>query len=445
MDVYGWGRYPTISAELLAPVDAKSMAGIVNRLQQPASIIPRGAGRSYGDSSLALQILSSRFLDSFLAVDEANATIRCGAGVTLDEILKICIPRGWFPMVMPGTKFVSVGGAIAADIHGKNHHRDGSFCDHIVEFSLLLASGETVNCGKTENSELFFATCGGMGLTGVILDATIRFEKVSSVLIRQQSISASNLDDCLQSLDEHNDAKYSVAWLDCLATGDALGRSIIYLGEHCEGDSATTKLKHTRRHRLSVPLNMPAFLLNRFSMGLFNSCYFNLKKGRPSMTSINYDNYFFPLDNIQHWNRLYGAKGFLQYQFVIPLESAAEGISQVLSKVSSAGKGSFLSVLKRFGEANKNFLSFPKAGYTLTLDFKYEKNLFPLLDELDRIVVDHGGRIYLAKDARMQEDVFKSSYENWDKFLEIKNRVDPNQLFASLQSDRLGLTTNAQR
>ena len=440
MEVYGWGRFPKASAELLEPVDSESLIKILTANKKIGPMIARGAGRSYGDSSLSANLISSRFLDSFLGLDEDAATIRCGAGVSLGSILKVCIPRSWFLPVLPGTKFVSVGGAIAADIHGKNHHLDGSFCEHVAEFTLLLASGEKVTCSAQQNTELFHATCGGMGLTGIILDATIKCERVSSVSIKQRSLVANTLSECFELLEANTDSKYSVAWLDCLAGGNKLGRSMIYLAQHDDNSDSIKEPKYKNRRRATVAFDMPAFLINKFTLGLFNDAYFNLKKKVHRESTVHYDTYFFPLDNIGNWNRLYGARGFLQYQFVLPLDTALEGISQVLFKVSGAGKGSFLSVLKKFGKANANLLSFPQPGYTLSLDFKREKSLFPLLDGLDEIVLAHGGKIYLAKDARMSESVFKAGYPEWEKFLETKLKVDPRGIFASLQSERIGLT-----
>lgn len=436
MEVYGWGRFPRVAAEVLEPVDFDSLKKIISAKKNAGSLIPRGAGRSYGDSSLAGTMLSSRFLDSFSALDEDQATIHCGAGMSLDTILKVCIPKGLFLPVVPGTKHVSVGGAIAADIHGKNHHKDGTFCEHVVEILLLLATGEVISCSKQENSKLFHATCGGMGLTGMIMEATLRLEKISSVSINRQSLIANNLEHCFDMLEENSDCKYSVAWVDCLSSGKELGRSVIYLGEHAEQG----ELKYKSRRGPTVPFSTPAFLVNKFTMGLFNKAYYSLKKKGAHDSAVGYDAYFFPLDNIGNWNRLYGSKGFLQYQLVIPTDNARHGIAEVLTKVSNAGKGSFLAVLKKFGEANANLLSFPMAGYTLTLDFKNETSLFPLLDELDKIVVANGGRIYLAKDARMSESIFKAGYTNWEIFLAVKQQFDPSNMFGSLQSERLGLT-----
>lgn len=437
----GWGRYPQVAADIYEPVDATAISKFVTT-KKNAPLITRGAGRSYGDSSLCERLLSSRFLDSFISVDEAKANLRCGAGITLEEVLRLAIPKGWFLPVLPGTRYVTVGGAIAADIHGKNHHIDGAFSAHVKQISLLLASGEVVICSEQDNSDLFRATCGGMGLTGVIIDATLSFKRVSSVFINRQSLIADDLESCFSSLEEHEDSKYSVAWLDCLAKGNALGRSVIYLAEHIEDESKGERkeLKFKSRGGLSVPFNTPSFLLNKYSMGAFNKTFFSLKSRASKSAKVHYDSYFFPLDNIGHWNRLYGSKGFLQYQFVVPTKTAFDGITEVLNKVSASGKGSFLSVLKKFGAANKNYLSFPMEGFTLTLDFKYEEKLFALLDELDAIVIKHGGRIYLAKDARMSQDVFRAGYPQLDKFLQVKQQFDPDCVFASKQSERLGLT-----
>ncbi|PCI75309.1 MAG: FAD-linked oxidase [SAR86 cluster bacterium] len=440
MEAMGWGRYPKTTADLIQPVDSQALQKFISSQKKSASCISRGSGRSYGDSALSAQLVSSRFLDSFLELDEQQKVLRCGAGVKLGDILKVCIPRGLFLPVLPGTKAVSLGGAIAADVHGKNHHLDGSFCAHVKQISLVLASGELVTCSERENTELFRATCGGMGLTGVIVDASLSLDSIPSSYIDQRSLVANNLRECFEHIQDNADSKYSVAWLDCLATAKNLGRSILYLGEHAPSKNRRTDTLYRERSHLGVPFSTPSFLLNKTTMSLFNTSYFGVQKRKRRSTTLGCDSYFFPLDSISNWNRLYGPNGFLQYQFVIPSEGALEGITSVLEKVSENGKGSFLTVLKKFGEANENLLSFPKSGYTLTLDFKNEPALFPLLEELDRIVLAHDGRLYLAKDARMSEEVFKASYPNWERFMSIKNKYDPNNRFASLQSNRLGLT-----
>jgi FAD/FMN-containing dehydrogenase len=450
MSYSGWGRYPTVDSLLVEPSTPDDFARLISPAPDlPGKAIPRGAGRSYGDSALAENLLSTRYLDNFCGINTSEqgvTVLHCASGLSLDEVLQTIVPKGFFLPVVPGTKAVTVGGAIASDIHGKNHHREGSFCDHVDSLQLLLASGEVITCSRSSNADLFLATCGGMGLTGLILDASLRLITLPSLDIAQRSLVAANLKDSMELMTAHDDAHYSVAWIDCLARHSAQGRSILFLGEHASADSARPRsrlsspsAKPPQRRTLSVPFNAPAALLNRYSMGAFNATYFALKKVLPAESKVDYDAYFFPLERLRNWNRLYGSKGFLQYQLVIPCESAYAGISAVLERVAAAGKGSFLSVLKRFGKGNANLLSFPTEGYTLALDFKYEPNLFPLLDELDAIVLDHGGRLYLAKDARMSAEFFRKTYPNWERFLEIKAKVDPDGRFSSLQSRRLGL------
>ena len=472
MEVYGWGRYPRAEARVFEPRDCAALAGCVAGLGPGERLVLRGNGRSYGDSALPAaaggRIADSRHWDWFIRFDESTGILRCGAGLRLEEILWVIAGRGWFLPVLPGTRFVSVGGAVAADVHGKNHHGAGSFCDHIEELRLLLASGEVVTCSPTVNTPLFRATCGGMGLTGAILDATIRLKRISSTRIRQTRHIGADLRHSLELIDRHDGSEYSVAWVDCLARGPKLGRSVLFLGEHerdeherdeheadedsrqsadSDSEAASKHLVYTPRRGPTVPLDMPGFMLNRYTMSAFNNLWFRLKQigskkgGSGKEDRLQADAYFFPLDSIRNWNRLYGRRGFLQYQFVLPLEAGLNGMGEVLGRVADSGKGSFLTVLKRFGPQNENFLSFPKAGYTLTLDFKMEDSLLPLLDELDAIVLAHGGRHYLAKDARMPEHVFKRGYPHWERFLAVKDEVDPQGKFASMQSARLGLTS----
>ncbi|MDA0689754.1 MAG: FAD-binding oxidoreductase [Proteobacteria bacterium] len=434
MQLSGWGNYPAVQADVLAPASAAELQSLLAH-NAYGNWICRGGGRSYGDSALNGRVVSSRYLDHFLDIDEDAATVRCGSGVSLGQVLEVVIPRGLFPPVLPGTKHVSIGGAIAADIHGKNHHVEGSFCDHLESFSLLLADGSILRCSAAENAGLFHATCGGMGLTGIILDATLHLNKVSSVSINNRSFSAKNLQHCLELLDEHNAATYVVAWLDCLKQGEDLGRGIVYVGDHGDDDN----LQLVKRRGLSVPFHTPGFFLNRFTMSQFNNLYASWNKGRGDTTLQNYEQFFFPLDSIGNWNRLYGRKGFLQYQVLVPTE-AKDILSRIIRRVAESGQGSFLSVLKKFGKANNNPLSFPSAGYTLTLDFRWRESLFPLLDELDALVLGCGGRHYLAKDARLSESGFKTGYPRWQEFMQVKAEVDPHNRFASLQSQRLGLT-----
>jgi len=438
MLIQGWGRYPSKLADYSEPAGLEELCKQIAALESPT--IVRGSGRSYGDSALADSVISSRYLDNFISFDEKSGILNCAAGLTIDQILTVIVPKGWFLPVVPGTKFVSIGGAIASDIHGKNHHCDGCFSEHLKSFKLLTAQGEVISCSKTRNKKYFYATCGGMGLTGIVVEASLQLRKLTSFQISQRCITTTNLEESLEQLESHQDNLYSVAWLDCMAKGEQTGRSVVFLGNHIEtaNDKPSNLIAESKHLKLNIPFNSPAFMLNRVSIGLFNSAYYKLK-GKESHKNIDYDSYFFPLDRINNWNRLYGSQGFLQYQFVIPTNMAKIGIGEVMNQVTASGQGSFLSVLKKFGVANKNYLSFPMEGYTLALDFKFKKSLLPLLNQLDEIILHYGGRLYLAKDARMSEHTFKKGYAHWDKFLSIKNELDPDGIFSSLQSKRLGL------
>ncbi len=434
MNLHSWGRYPSTNSQLYKP---RSQAELIDRLGTIAGsgLIARGMGRSYGDSALAKEVLLTERHDLYYSFDDSSGHLRCAAGVTLDAILHTFLPKGWFLPVVPGTRFVSVGGAIASDIHGKNHHLDGSFCDHVVSLSLLLPSGEVKECSATNNSALFHASCAGMGLTGIILAATLSLRKINSSAIAQRTLRAVNLEQVFAQFEQYHDATYSVAWLDCLAQGAKLGRSLLFLGEHADD----SQFKKQGEGALTVPFSSPSFLLNRYSIGLFNSAYYNKPVDTEVTQYIQAYKYFFPLDSILHWNRLYGRRGFVQYQCVIPDACALEGMRKILNTVSAAGKGSFLSVLKKLGPQNNNLLSFPMQGYTLAMDFKVEPRIFALLDELDHIVADHGGRLYLAKDARMSQTMFKRFYPRWEEMKELRVDIGADTQFNSLQSQRLGL------
>lgn len=430
MVLQGWGRYPRTEGLTLWP---SALGDIPQMLGQP--LIPRGYGRSYGDSSLAPVALETRRCNHLLAFDQSNGLLHCQAGASLSDILAVFVPLGWFLPVTPGTRFISVGGAIASDVHGKNHHVDGCFSTCLEEMELLLADGSRVTCSRSERGELFRATCGGMGLTGIILTAKLRLRRVPSAFIEQTTHKASNLDEALDLFERHHASTYSVAWIDCLARGKALGRSLLMLGEH----SPEGGLQLPMRPALGIPMDMPGFLLNRYSIQAFNALYYNRIQRPESHQRVSYEGFFYPLDGISQWNRLYGREGFVQYQFVIPREAGLLGLRAILKRIADSQRGSFLAVLKAFGPHNGNLLSFPLEGYTLALDFKMEPNLLPLLDELDAMVLDHGGRLYLTKDARMSAATFKRSYPNWQQFQAVRASVGALGRFASLQSRRLGL------
>lgn len=432
MKVSGWGRYPLVEAaieELRHSSFLKESPGEVN------SCIARGLGRSYGDSSLADMIVLTPSSNRIYAFDEAAGELSCEAGMSLDEIIQIFLPRGWFPEITPGTRYVTIGGAIASDVHGKNHHRAGCFSECVLSFRLLLPDGSIVRCSRDENYELFRTTCGGMGLTGIILDAIVRLQPVRTAFIEQQTFAAANLDEALSLFQQYNDWPYSVAWIDCLASGKQRGRSILMVGKHAR--EGTLQLKAKRK--ISVPFTMPGIFLNRYTVSAFNALYYGRKAGSAGESLVDFNTFFYPLDALNNWNRIYGRSGFTQYQFVLPLESSRQGLMEILARIAQSGQGSFLAVLKLFGRENENYLSFPRQGYTLALDFKITRSLFPLLDELDAIVADHGGRLYLTKDVRMKPEMLRSGYPRLNHFLGIRQKNGASKMFRSKQSIRLGI------
>ncbi len=380
-----------------------------------------------------------------LGFDEKTGVLECESGVSLSEILDVFVPRGWFLPVTPGTKYVTVGGAIASDVHGKNHHKEGSFSDHVVSMTVLLPDGETIVCSKDSNPALFTIICGGMGLTGIIITAKFRLIRVPSAYIKQKTVIARNLDDIMDLFENYSDSTYSVAWIDCLAKGDNLGRSILMVGEHAGRDdikgwdNSRDLLTLRKRKKLNVPAVFPNFVLNNAMIKCFNFIYFHKHPGGIQESIVDYETFFYPLDGVANWNRIYGVRGFTQYQFVIPKAAGKTGLKQIMQHISDSGMGSFLAVLKLFGKGNDNIMSFPMEGYTLALDFPMSLKLLTFLDELDRMVLDFGGRLYLTKDARMSCFMAKKSYAGFMEFAERKNRLDNEGKFQSIQSRRLGL------
>lgn len=440
MQISGWGQYPIVDATISQAHSKRKVSELLqtwttDEESNPPQLIARGLGRSYGDSALAPHVLQTHHLNHFVEFNPMTGDITCSAGISFAEILELFVPRGWFLPVTPGTKFVTVGGAIASDVHGKNHHIDGCFSQHVSSLQIALATGEIVSCSPSEKPELFHATCGGMGLTGVIVQASFRLIAIESAFISEQTFKTANLKETLELFEEHESSTYSVAWIDCLATGDKLGRSLLMLGEH----TSSGELQAHKDRKLNVPVNMPSLLLNPYSIQAFNTLYYHKQTQQHSIRDVHYEPFFYPLDGIQNWNRLYGKKGFTQYQFVLPKSAGLEGMTRILQEIAKSKRGSFLAVLKAFGKGNDNLLSFPTEGYTLALDFKIDDKLFSFLDELDRIVLDYGGRLYLTKDVRMSEATFKQSYPNWEQFQAVRHQYGADQHFHSLQSKRLGL------
>ena len=428
--VSNWGNFPSIESEV---TELSNIPDIQEFVKRQESLIARGNGRCYGDSSLSHNIFSTKRLNRFLDFDVELGALECESGVLLSEILDVIVPRGFFLSVTPGTKFITIGGAIAADVHGKNHHCEGGFADHVVHLDLLAADGSIVRCSAEENSDIFWRTCGGMGLTGIILSAKITLKRIESSYISQVSHKARDIEKVMSLFEESGDHTYSVAWLDCFARKKHLGRSVFRLGEHCRLDDLPQRFRKDPLPRapkgdLKIPFYLPAFSLNYVSVRAMNFFYYHRQLSEIHESIDHFDKYFYPLDGVHDWNRIYGRRGFVQYQFVLPKENSYEGLVKILERIEKSGQGSPLAVLKLFGKQNRHaVMSFPIEGYTLALDFKVNSAVFRLLDELDEIVLQNEGRIYLAKDARMKPDSFHKMYR----------RLVPSGTFRSEQSERL--------
>ncbi|MCJ8518803.1 FAD/FMN-containing dehydrogenase [Pseudorhizobium tarimense] len=443
MILEGWGRYPRLVSEVF---DCRTPADAAEAVARRHGVIARGNGRSYGDAALGdVATLICRGIGRMKRFDPETRLLTVEAGVMLSDILDAFIPRGYFPPVVPGTKFVTVGGMIASDVHGKNHHRDGGFGAHVASFKLILQDGEVLNCSRNENADLFFATIGGMGLTGVITEASFHMKPIETGWIHQETVVAEDLREALAALQAADESSYSVAWIDCLARGASLGRSLIFVGEHAKREQVVAHkaeretFPSPKKPRLSLPMDLPAWALNRTSVSAFNAAYFRAgvrKAGAPSL--VHWNPYFFPLDGIHQWNRLYGRSGFLQHQCVVPDTNALPVLSEILERFAGSGKGSFLAVLKKLGPGT-GLLSFPMPGYTLALDLPVTEDVFPLLEEIDKVIVDAGGRLYLAKDARQSRQTFEASYPQLAAFRDIRRATGGDARFASRLATRLGI------
>lgn len=415
-----WGRYPTATQRLISVIDRNAVLPVTDD-----SLLPHGNGRSYGDSCLNPDgaLLMSRALDRFIAFDPATGVIRCEAGVTLAEIIDVALPQGWFLPVTPGTRYATVGGAIANDVHGKNHHRAGSFGHHLRCFELLRSDGQRLALDATDATGLYAATVGGLGLTGLVTWAELQLRRVPGPWIETESIRFDSLDDFFSlSRASAADFEYTVAWIDCLARGKQLGRGHFLRGDHARGNPrAATPSAMPRR---SIPVVPPMSMVNRLTLRPFNTLYYWRQPARSKRHVSHYQSYFYPLDGINDWNRMYGPAGFLQHQCVLPPEHARDATAALLSEISRSGRGSFLAVLKEFGDAKApGMLSFPRPGTTLALDFPNSgPDLFRMLDRLDRIVSEAGGAVYPAKDARMSGTLFRQAFPAWEAF---SSHIDP--------------------
>lgn len=418
-----WGRYPKTAQEAI--LLCRDMQTLPLPDKQDKSALPFGNGRSYGDVCLNNNgaLLDCQNLNQIINFDAESGVLLCESGVLLSDILNLVVPKNWFLPVTPGTQFVTVGGAIANDVHGKNHHRAGSFGNHVLCFELLRSNGSRLFCSANENSEWFQATIGGLGLTGVITWAKIQLKRIASPYIDQEVIRYTHLNEFF-SLSKESDARfeYTVAWIDCLAKGSKLGRGLFFRGNHAKATSY--QLIEPPVNTLRFPIDPPFSLINNSSVWLFNKLYYHKQFISHTQKRVEYQPFFYPLDSIQKWNRIYGRKGLLQYQCVIPHVNAEASISEILRLIADTRCGSFLAVLKVFGKINSpGLLSFPRPGVTLALDFPNQgQATFDLLERLDKLTRNAGGAVYPAKDARMSAESFQSFYPNWK---ELTPFIDP--------------------
>lgn len=418
-----WGNYPRTRQEVCQLEWPQDLP--LAQLPPEKSILPYGLGRSYGDVCLndGGILLCTQRMDRFLGFDPASGILRCQAGVSIADIIRFCLPRRWFVPVTPGTKYVTVGGAIANDVHGKNHGAAGTFGSHVKAFGLLRSDGSCLRCSPEENPELFCATIGGLGLTGLITWADIRLKRVKSRRIVAETIRFAKLDEFAAiSAESEKDFDYTVAWIDCTAKGGNTGRGLFFRGNHSD-DGILRARAHKRQ--LKVPIDFPSFVLNRHTISAFNALYYHLDGRRAvSRQVIDFEPFFYPLDRILDWNRMYGKRGFLQYQCVVPSANDLTPTRALLNTIAQAGAGSFLAVLKVFsGPRSPGLMSFPRPGITLALDFPINGSAtFELLERLDAIVREAGGAVYPAKDARMSARSFEAFFPQWREFAP---HVDP--------------------
>jgi decaprenylphospho-beta-D-ribofuranose 2-oxidase len=442
--VAGWGRFPARPGRVARP----------ERLGLPPGegpVLPRGLGRAYGDAAVPSRdealVLETGRADRILDWDPVSGRLTAEAGLSLGEVLRLFLPRGWFPPVTPGTKFVTLGGCVACDVHGKNHHRDGSFSAFVERLVLLTADGKEIACGPDLDRELFLATLGGMGLTGLITEVTVRLRAVETGFVAMETEAVPDLDRMIAALEAARaNWPYTVGWIDCLARGAGLGRGVLMRGRHALRAEVPTGDARPRR-TVRVPMDAPEWLLSLHTMRAFNGLYYWMKAGRrqrgekrgrshPSL--VTYESFFYPLDMLLDWNRLYGRRGFLQYQCVVPRAAGPVAIRELLERIARAGAASFLAVIKDCGPAGAAPLSFPIEGITLGLDVPYRgPATVALVHELNAVVVTAGGRVYLGKDALTRAEDFARMMPRLAEWQAVRDRWDPAHRFRSAQSVRL--------
>lgn len=442
----GWGRTAPSAAHVVAPASAGEVAAVLSGAGKAGGAVPRGLGRSYGDAAQCAGgvVISSGRLDRVLGWDPDSGTLRAGAGASLDALMRQFVPRGWFVPVTPGTRHVSLGGAVAADIHGKNHHGDGSFGRYVQSLTLVSPTGAHRLSPGDDDAGSYWATVGGMGMTGLVTDVSLRLIAIETAYMRVDTERADNLDEVMSRMtDSDADFRYSVAWIDCLAKGARLGRGVLTGAEHAQLADLPARLRgqphaFAPRQRLDVPFTAPGGLLNPLTVAAFNELWFRKAPRRRQGEILSLAAFFHPLDGVGSWNRLYGRRGFLQYQFVVP-HAGSEVVRRALEALGAAGVPSFLAVLKRFGPRDPAPLSFPIEGWTLALDIPVgARRLGAVLDDVDEMVAAAGGRVYLAKDARLRPELLPVMYPELDHWRARCRVLDPEGIMTSDLGRRLG-------
>src|SRR5712691_2981312 len=435
----GWGMTEPTWADVAVPSTADEVAGLVKEAGQAGGVIARGLGRSYNNAAQndGRMVLSTAGMDRVLAFDPEAGLVTCETGVSLEELMLRFLPQGWFVPVTPGTRKVSVGGAMAADVHGKNHHKAGSFMRHVTSFDLLTADGAVRTVTPEGDPELFWATAGGMGLTGIVLRASVQLKKVETARLVVDTVRTVNVDETMEYLSDTDDRyDYTVAWTDCLASGAALGRSVITSGSFAKLDDLPAKqrgkaLAFKASTLVGAPLVFPSGLLNRATIALGNEVWYRKAPRKRIGELQTIGTFFHPLDGIKNWNRAYGPAGFRQYQYVVPFE-ASDVVRRSLERISALRAPSFVTVLKRLGASAPGPLSFPMPGWTLALDFPARTPwLSQLLGELDELVLGAGGRLYLAKDSRIPAELMEPMYPRYEDFRRLRAEIDPAGIFSS--------------
>ncbi|WP_128912050.1 FAD-binding oxidoreductase [Granulicella sibirica] len=433
-----WGRYPTYQAKVL-PVHwqndfPKVAAGIHD------GALPVGMGRSYGDSCLLKDgnLLVTTSMNRLLSFDTTTGLLTAEAGITLGQILDFAVPLGFFLPVSPGTKYVTLGGAIANDIHGKNHHVAGTFGCHVTQFELVRSDGSRRLCSPTENPDFYAATIGGLGLTGFISWATLRLRPIVSRMIDYEGIQFHGIDEFLDITRQSQHVEYTVSWVDCASTGKNFCRGVFMLGDHSK---VPAELKPSPEPKLIFPFDAPGFALNHTTVSLFNTVFFHKQIKARVKALQDYEPFFYPLDKVLRWNRLYGKRGLLQFQYAIPWENAREGTVAILGEVAKSGLASFLAVLKAFGDVpSPGLMSFPQPGITLALDFPIKPDVtFPLFERLADMTRDFGGRLYPAKDAAMTASQFQTFYPQWEQLARFRDPLITSSFWERVTGDKLAL------